>query len=73
MATNANPGFLKSRLTSSQEVAERTRAFRFEKPVEWRFKAGQSIDLTLLDPPETDAGKETPALFRLPMYRLKKT
>ena len=61
MATSANAGFLKSRLTSRQEVAERTMAFRFEKPVGWRFKAGQSIDLTLLDPPETDAEGNTRA------------
>ncbi len=61
MATIASTGFLKSRLTSRQEVAERTMAFRFERPVGWRFKAGQSVDLTLLDPPETDAEGNTRA------------
>jgi ferredoxin-NADP reductase len=37
------------------EVAERTLAFRFEKPVAFTFQAGQYINLTLVDPPETDA------------------
>jgi len=37
------------------EVAERTLAFRFEKPGAFTFKAGQYINLTLIDPPETDA------------------
>lgn len=61
MGTSASIGFLKSRLTSREEVAERTMAFRFERPVGWSFKAGQSIDLTLLDPPETDADGNTRA------------
>lgn len=30
-------------------------AFRFEKPSGWTFKAGQYLDMTLLDPPESDA------------------
>jgi len=30
-------------------------AFRFEKPPGWTFTAGQYLDLTLLNPPETDA------------------
>jgi ferredoxin-NADP reductase len=37
------------------EVAELTQAFRFEKPIAFTFKAGQYINLTLVDPPETDA------------------
>jgi ferredoxin-NADP reductase len=37
------------------EVAERTLAFRFQKPVAFTFQAGQYINLTLVDPPETDA------------------
>jgi len=44
-----------SKLISRDEVAERTTAFRFEKPSNWTFKAGQFLDMTLLDPPETDA------------------
>ncbi len=30
-------------------------AFQFEKPSGWTFKAGQYLDMTLLDPPETDS------------------
>lgn len=62
MATSAGAGFLKTKLVGRQEVAERTMAFRLEKPSGWAFKAGQSIDLTLLDPPETDAEGNTRAL-----------
>lgn len=42
-----------------EEVAERTLEFRFEKPAEMTFKAGQFMDLTFLDPPETDAEGNT--------------
>jgi ferredoxin-NADP reductase len=34
-------------------------AFRFEKPLGWVFKAGQFLDMTLLNPPETDAAGHT--------------
>jgi ferredoxin-NADP reductase len=30
-------------------------AFRFERPANWAFKAGQYLDMTLLAPPETDS------------------
>ena len=30
-------------------------SFRFRKPADWSYRAGQSVDMTLLDPPETDA------------------
>lgn len=43
------------RLRSRIEVAERTMAFHFEKPSGWTFKAGQYVDVTLIDPPETDS------------------
>lgn len=46
-------------LRSREEVAEGTMAFHFEKPVDWTFKAGQFIDITLLDPSETDAEGNT--------------
>jgi ferredoxin-NADP reductase len=36
-------------------VAERTMSFRFAKPAGWSYRAGQFVDITLLDPPETDA------------------
>ena len=35
--------------------------FRFEKPAGFSYKAGQSIDLTLINPPETDAEGNTRA------------
>jgi ferredoxin-NADP reductase len=47
--------WLKAALLSRELVAERTMSFRFEKPVGWSYRAGQSVDMTLLDPPETDA------------------
>ncbi len=30
-------------------------AFRFERPAGWEYKAGQFVDITLLQPPETDS------------------
>ena len=42
-------------LTKREEIAEGTMAFYFAKPADFQFRAGQSIDLTLLNPPETDA------------------
>src|SRR6202051_1366597 len=50
----ASPGFL-CKLKDCREVAEGTMAFWFEKPSGWTFKAGQYLDMTLLDPPETDS------------------
>jgi len=43
------------KLLSRDEVAEGTMAFRFERPDNWAFKAGQYLDMTLLDPLETDS------------------
>jgi ferredoxin-NADP reductase len=43
------------KLLSRVEVAEGTMAFQFEKPPGFDFKPGQSGDLTLLNPPETDS------------------
>ena len=48
-----------SKLAGRQEIAEGTMAFRFEKPYDWTFKAGQAIDITLLAPQETDAEGNT--------------
>jgi ferredoxin-NADP reductase len=48
-----------SRLLSRVEVAEGTMAFHFEKPSQFDFKPGQSADLTLSNPPETDAEGNT--------------
>ncbi len=46
-------------LKESNPVAEGTWAFHFEKPQGFLFKAGQTVDLTLIDPPETDAEGNT--------------
>ena len=43
------------KLKSRQKVAEQTMAFCFEKPAAFAFTPGQFIDLTLLNPPKTDA------------------
>ena len=48
-----------SRLMARELVADRTMSFSFEKPAGWDFRAGQFIDITLLDPPETDAEGNT--------------
>jgi ferredoxin-NADP reductase len=37
-----------------EEVAEGTMTFRFARPASFDFQAGQSINLELVDPPETD-------------------
>jgi ferredoxin-NADP reductase len=50
----ALPG-IRCKLKDRTEVAEGTMSFRFEKPPGWTFKPGQYLDMTLLDPPETDS------------------
>jgi ferredoxin-NADP reductase len=52
------PKFL-AKLKGREEVAEHTMAFRFEKPATFKFIPGQFIDITLLNPPETDAEGNT--------------
>jgi ferredoxin-NADP reductase len=42
-------------LMHRQDLAEGTMAFRFEKPAHFVFTPGQFVELTLVDPPETDA------------------
>ena len=56
MATQEIPlvGY-RPKLLNRVEVAEATMAFHFEKPEGFDFKPGQSADLTLLNPPETDS------------------
>jgi ferredoxin-NADP reductase len=49
----------RAKLLSRVEVADDTMAFHFEKPPGFDFKAGQSADLTLLNPPETDVEGNT--------------
>jgi ferredoxin-NADP reductase len=43
------------RLLSRVGIAEGTIAFQFEKPADFVFKPGQCADMTLPEPPETDA------------------
>jgi ferredoxin-NADP reductase len=50
----ASAGFM-CKLKARKEVAEGTMAFRFERPAGWTFKPGQYLDMTLLDPSETDS------------------
>ena len=38
-------------LAGHEELAEGTMAFRFEKPSGFEFKAGQSANFVLLEPP----------------------
>jgi ferredoxin-NADP reductase len=44
-----------TRLEGRDDVAEGTMAFHFEKPSGFAFKAGQAIDVVLVDPPGTDS------------------
>ena len=57
-ATAAWPTF-EAALLGRDLVADRTMAFRFAKPADWSYRAGQFVDITLLDPPETDAEGNT--------------
>lgn len=59
MAETATWPIFMTPLTARKNVAERTMAFQFEKPEGWAFKAGQFVDITLIDPPETDAEGNT--------------
>ncbi|MBZ5561149.1 MAG: FAD-dependent oxidoreductase [Acidobacteriia bacterium] len=47
------------RLKNRQEIAAATMAFLLQKPANFQFKAGQTIDMTLIDPPETDGEGNT--------------
>jgi ferredoxin-NADP reductase len=48
-------------LLTKKEVARNTKAFYFSKPEGFDYKAGQSIDLTLINPPELDEEGNTRA------------
>lgn len=50
-----------TKLIDKKEIAEGTMLLRFEKPEGFAYKAGQSIDLTLVNPPQTDAEGNTRA------------
>lgn len=62
MTAEGGPQAFTTRLLDREDVAERTMAFRFEKPLGWTFKAGQFVDMTLINPPETDAHGDTRSL-----------
>ncbi len=55
MSATANSSAHVLKLHSRREVAERTMAFEFTKPLGFEFKAGQFVEITWIDPPETDA------------------
>ena len=55
MATQEIPLGYRARLLSTVEVAEGTMSFSFEKPPGFSFKPGQSADLALVNPPDTDS------------------
>lgn len=48
-------------LLRKEQVAEGTMRFHFAKPEGFEYRAGQSMDLTLVEPPETDAEGNTRA------------
>ncbi len=54
MSTTISEKGYSVRLRNRREVAERTLAFEFEKPAGFSFRAGQFVELSLIDPQETD-------------------
>src|SRR5690348_2947826 len=52
---SSQPTTYLAKLKNRFSVAERTTAFQFEKPTNFIFRPGQWIDITLLNPAETDA------------------
>lgn len=48
-----------SALIGRELIARQTMTFRWEKPDGWDYLAGQFIDITLHDPPETDSEGDT--------------
>lgn len=59
MSVAVTSAIITARLTKRYKVAENTMAFHFEKPADWTFKAGQFLEITLLDPTETNAESST--------------
>lgn len=56
-----SPSRYETPLRNRRQIAEGTMAFYFQRPAGFHFRAGQSIDLTLIDPPETDVEGNTRA------------
>src|SRR5450830_1284010 len=59
MSTTVTWPVFQSALVSREMVAEQTMSLRFAKPADWSYRAGQFVEVTLLDPPETDAEGNT--------------
>lgn len=59
VTTTAGWPTFESALLQRELVADRTMAFTFAKPTGWDYRAGQFVDITLLDPAETDAEGDT--------------
>jgi ferredoxin-NADP reductase len=59
-----------AKLNGREQVAEGTMAFYFEKPNGFEFRAGQAIDVTLLDP-RKQTPKGTSVHFPSRVRRLK--
>ncbi|MFZ5510662.1 MAG: hypothetical protein ACOZCP_11470 [Pseudomonadota bacterium] len=55
-----------ARLVRRETVAEGTMAFYFSKPSGFEHEAGQSLLLTLVDPPETDGEGNSRTLIWAP-------
>ncbi len=55
MSTTANVKGHQIRLRSRCHVADRTLGLQFDRPAGFSFKAGQFVEMTLVDAPETDA------------------
>lgn len=53
-SSTASPTAQTVKLNNRKQVAEGTMAFYFDRPKGFEFRAGQAMDVTLLDPPETD-------------------
>lgn len=62
MTAYETPTRYEPRLLRQETVAWGTVALAFERPAGFAFKPGQSVDLTLIDPPETDAKGDRRAL-----------
>ena len=61
MSTVAAPPVFKTKLMGREEIANQTMAFRIKMP-RWTFTAGQAVDITLIDPPESDGEGNTRGL-----------
>ncbi len=71
MATQEVPkGGCRFKLLPCAEMADGTMAFHFERSSQFNFRPGQSADLKLSNPPETNLS-EMPVSFQSPVLHLK--